>query len=77
MTTQNLSNYKLVEKINDDLFRISSIYGNQLFTKTTLRKKNVCAVCLCFLYSNDVAFKPITNGNNRMKRICQTCIEEI
>lgn len=81
-----LTECQLLRVLNDGLVRLqtsdfSGDYGAQLWTRVTLRKsKNKtkkCCNCDSELAPGDVAFTPITNGYNRMHRICTICIERM
>ena len=47
-------------------------YGNQLWSKCTVRKSWTCVVSKELIKKGYVAFRPITNGYNRMHRISLT-----
>jgi hypothetical protein len=52
-----------------------SIFGRQCWTKAKITKRvresRLCVMCKGPL--GNKAFRPITNGNNRMERICLEC----
>lgn len=64
-----MTDYKLVKILNDDVVILSSKYGVQVWSKITLRKDNICEVLGIPILQGSKAFRPSTNGYNRMHRI--------
>ena len=52
-------------------------YGLQLWVHATLRKPKRCAIDKCEIPAKATAFSPLTNGYNRMHRICLACAEKL
>jgi hypothetical protein len=67
--------YRVVEILPELGITTQSRYGRQCWTKVKLtqriRKVRLCAMCDGRLGKE--AFFPITNGKNRMERICLEC----
>lgn len=68
MNPDNLS----VERVSDELLKTECTqYGIQLWSLGRLTKNKQGKACyLCELPLRGVAYRPITNLSNRMKRIC-------
>lgn len=66
--------YRLRERLSADVVALDSRHGSQVFTACRLRKKTRCCVCYAVLKPGAEAFRPVTNGNNRMDRICGQCV---
>ena len=69
-------------EMNDGLVRLeSSLYGIQMWTRRKLRRsfhrKQWSARFAKSMQPGDVAYGPLTNGYNRMVRICEACIERM
>ncbi len=69
--------YRFIKRMNDGLVGLASSHGHQLFTTVKLRKTKPCTLCEVALKSGDKVYSPITNGYNRMHRICVACVEEL
>ena len=70
-----MERYCLIELCTDGLARLSSYeYGTQLWTRRVTRKDFYCRVCSFKKTKRTHAFAPLTNGYNRMHRICDTCV---
>lgn len=70
--------YTFVELINNRMVRLRHEaerrnQGVQIWTLCQLRKSNNCSQCGDTLHKNDNAYRPTTNGSNRMERICIPC----
>ena len=77
-----LGEFRLLGVLNDDLVRlrtsdVSGNYGAQLWSSIKLSKSKDCVRCETKLTAGARAFKPITNGYNRMHRICASCVERL
>lgn len=69
------TDYRRVAVMNEGLLRVASEkYGMQLFTRVKLRKNTSCAACGDPLNKGTEAFSPLTNGYNRMHRVCFHCL---
>jgi len=69
--------YQLRKVFNEGFVGMwSPLYGKQFWTKCKLRKDPWCAMCETKLKKGDIAFRPQTNGGNRMVRICENCIKK-
>ena len=70
--------FRITEVPSGEIVLAMGRYGRNVWTlsKITkrLRKDRPCAVCGCPL--DPMAYRPITNGNDRMDRICVKCVEE-
>lgn len=72
-----VTDYHFMKRMNDGLVGLSSSHGQQLFTLNKLRKPKPCALCKIELQPKQRAYAPITNGYNRMHRICVACVAEL
>lgn len=62
--------YTLKQVLNKDIVILnSSEYGSQIWQTCRLRKDNICEQTGINLKVGSKAFRPITNGYNRMYRI--------
>ena len=52
----------------------SQEYGTQLWAECKMRKAHKCAVCGMAYPVGTKMYRPMTNGYNRMHRICQCCV---
>lgn len=68
--------YTLLAVMGPGMVRLSHpTHGTQLWTAVKLRGHDkCCAMCDRKLVSGDEAFSPITNGRNRMERLCVGCL---
>lgn len=70
--------YKIVRKIDEGLYLLRHPrWGQQIWELSKLTKKKLkqsCSQCRenLTLYS----YRPLTNGGNRMERICERCLQE-
>lgn len=70
-----MTDYVLVERRADGILLMwSEDYERQLWTLVRLRKPVQCVRCNDGLAKGASAFSPITNGQNRMKRLCLRCV---
>lgn len=72
-----VTNYRFVKRMNGGLVGLASSHGHQLFTLVKMRKSKPCVICDVALKPGDRAYSPITNGYNRMHRLCVACVEEM
>lgn len=73
-----LGKYTFVKILNKGLVGLSHpIFGNQLWHEVKLRKPKNCIITGANLKAGDMAFSPITNGNNRMHRISRVGIDRL
>lgn len=70
---------RLLEQLNKGLARISTDkYGAQLWTRRKLRKENRgCVECKQPIAKGLPAWGPLTNGYNRMERLCHPCFAQL
>jgi len=70
---------KLLGQMNSGLARISTDeYGAQLWTRRKLRKDNRgCVDCEQPIAKGAFAWGPLTNGYNRMHRLCHPCFTQL
>lgn len=66
--------YKLVDILADGLVALSSEYGKQLWCSCKTRKEHKCQECEQLFSIGSAMYRPITNGYNRMQRLCEDCI---
>jgi hypothetical protein len=71
------TDYTFVKRMNDDLVGLSSSHGQQLFTRARVRKHRACALCKRKILPGSLAYRPITNGYNRMHRLCVPCVQDL
>lgn len=72
-----VTDYRFVKRMNDGLVGLESSHGKNLFTLAKLRKTKKCALCKVELRPPTQAYMPITNGYNRMHRLCLACVDEL
>jgi hypothetical protein len=71
--------YRIEARLNEGLIRLSHPrYGMMLWNRATIRKSRYgvrrCEECQKPLESGAIAYRPITFGMNRMRRVCEACI---
>lgn len=71
------TNYRFMKRLNGGLVGLASSHGHQLFTTVKMRKPKPCALCGVKLKPKQQAYSPITNGYNRMHRLCVACVAEL
>ncbi len=65
-----MNNYSLIEIINENLVGLyHPKHGRQAWCEVFLRKPATCVVTGVSLKPKEIAFRPVTNGYNRMERI--------
>lgn len=64
-----MTDYKIVQIIDQNTVVLESKYGTQIWTIVTLRKDNICEQTKIVLQKGVKAYKPNTNGYNRSHRI--------
>lgn len=72
-----IADYRFLKRMSEGLVGLTSSHGRQIFHTTELRKSKPCALCKVELKPGDTAYSPITNGYNRMHRLCVACVEEL
>lgn len=73
-----MSEYWCIGVLGDSILRLEShLYGTQLWPTAKLRKSKSCAVCEKLILPKQTAYSPITNGYNRMARICWPCGQKL
>jgi RNase P subunit RPR2 len=88
-----VANYRLVERIrlpsDDDvkqseprikvlgLARIARNHKTALWSICKLNKLHHCDKCKVALVVGERAWRPITNGNDRMNRLCVSCVDRL
>jgi len=70
--------YELSKRLNEGLVGMRSHeHGMQLWTRGKARKVATCRCCESTIERSEVSWRPLTNGYNRMHRICDTCIANL
>jgi hypothetical protein len=71
--------YSLIKRPAPGLAVLASEqHGQQLWTVGKMRgHMRICEVCRRDLRSGVDAFRPMTNGYNRSRRICVSCIDAV
>lgn len=69
------TDYRFIKRMNPGLVGLTSSHGQQLFTRGKLRKAKSCALCKFPLKPGTLAYMPVTNGYNRMHRLCVACVQ--
>ena len=71
-----MTRYVCLKSLGVGVVGLSSKFGEQLFTVRKARKpvRGGCADCTSSIKRGDLCWGPITNGMNRMHRICDACI---
>lgn len=65
-----MNSFKLKKKISDECFLLESgVYGTQMWQKCRVRKSHKCSRLDKEIEKGSLAFRPFTNGYNRMCRI--------
>jgi len=72
-----LQRYLLVQETTGFVVLKSVSFPARIWVECTVRKDHRCAVCDEDIEKGQQAHRPVTNGNNRMHRICPTCITAI
>ncbi len=68
--------YTFVDALSDGLVGLKhQEHGRCLWTARKLRKHAICAACGKQALAGSTAYGPLTNGYNRMDRICKHCVE--
>jgi len=67
--------FQCLARMNAGLVRIATDeYGAQLWTRGKARKAKKCELCQQPTPVGAITWKPLTNGYNRMHRLCDTCV---
>ena len=69
-----VADYAFVKRLDAGIVGLSSSHGRQMFVCGNLRKPKPCALCGVALKVGDRVYRPITNGYNRMHRLCVACV---
>jgi len=70
--------YTLVSIPGDGLALLSSArYGQQLWVQCKTRKAHQCRECGLICSAGTVMYRPLTNGYNRMERVCVGCVHDM
>ncbi len=70
-----MTDYVCLKVLTDAVVGLSSKYGEQLFTVRRARKPvRGCADCGSPIPKGNLCWGPITNGMNRMDRLCSACM---
>ena len=72
-----MTNYFFINTINGEMVFLNSKYGQQIWTLIKLRKDAICAEMNIKIPKGSMAYRPITNGYNRMERISELGMETI
>lgn len=74
-----MTDYKLTQVCNDSLSILQSTeYGTQLWVLGKyIRKRHLCCQCRTEVAIGNRMFRPITNLQNRMDRMCQWCMARL
>lgn len=64
-----MTNYYFINTINDEMVVLNSKYGQHIWTLIKLRKDTICVEMNIKIPKGSMAYRPITNGYNRMERI--------
>lgn len=71
----------IVEAVNDQMvFMDVPSVGRQIWTKGKIRtsrdrRVKSCTCCGKLLVTNDSAWRPLSNANNRSERLCDNCCQ--
>jgi len=71
------TDYSFVKRFAEGVVGLTSSHGQQMFVRSKLRKPKACALCNVELKTKEQAYRPITNGYNRMHRLCVACVLEL
>ena len=66
-----MTNYTLEQILDKNIVILNSEYGSQMWSRITLRKDTICEETKLALSKGMKAFRPNTNGYNRMHRISE------
>ena len=66
----------IVKKLVGGLVVLDTFYGKQIWDRVKMRKEHRCASCKETIEKGSQAYRPLTNGYNRMDRLCTACIEQ-
>ena len=70
--------YKVLKRPGAGLARILGMrYGLQLWSIQKSRKAAPCRICDDTIEAGGWSYRPLTNGNNRMDRICVKCVDTV
>ena len=70
-----LHKYDFVTRMSESLVRLNHPrFGVQIWSRGTSRKPCDCEDCRTTIPKGSRSYRPITNGYNRMHRLCESCI---
>ncbi len=72
-----MTDYKVEKILSEETVVLSSKYGTQIWDLVKLRKNKICEQTKIELPKGSKAFRPITNGYNRMDRISKVAMTTI
>jgi hypothetical protein len=69
--------YRFGKRLNDGLVGLTHpTYGEQLWVAGAVRKRGKeCQDCKKMIPAGAMAYRPLTNGYNRMERLCVECVD--
>ena len=69
-----MTRYTLIAAVSDQILRLDSRFGPQIFTRVKVRQQHKCAVgCRRIIWKGGFAYSPLSNAKNRWHRICLPC----
>ena len=76
-SASSLHQFRIVVRMSEGLVGADTECGRQMWvrTKSGTRKAHRCIVCQEPIPKGSLAYLPITNGYNRMVRVCVKCVE--
>ena len=73
-----MGRYSLVTVLTDGVVGLSSEeFGRQLWHRCSTRKVQECEMCHWKFGVGSRMYRPITNGYNRMQRLCEDCVDRL
>ncbi len=77
MTTRTDSDYVIDMAGTDGIAMMTHPrYGRQVWVRCQVRKDSRCTVTGAVIRKGQTAYRPLTNQNNRMERICEQVIKD-
>lgn len=67
--------YAVVRRFDVELIGVVGREGRQVWSRCRARKAHACRNCLVAIAIGQRLYRPLTNQNNRMDRICVACGE--
>lgn len=65
-----IARYELIDNPTPDVAYVLWEGKKQVWTATVMRKRHVCAICYQQILCGTRAFRPTTNADNRLHRVC-------